>query len=133
MVEHREAIQCQAVGGFCRRTHVRDGSGAICFHAHAGARVARSGGQFEAFHQNINGVLGLRARSGKYANLIRRNGHRNAADGEGGDAGIGARRGVGNGHQHGSQSLRVRNELSDELRRHPFYLQEQHPSQKDLS
>ena len=133
MIENSQAVQCETVRGLRSGTHVANSGRTIGLHADGGAWITRSGGEFEAGHETVDRILGVTRRTKTNANLIGRDGERNARDRERCNACVRSGRGVGNGHQHGSQSLRVRDELSDELRRHPFYLQEQHPSQKDLS
>ena len=133
MIENRQTVQCEAVRGFRSGTHVANGGRTIGLHADGGAWIAGSGGEFEAGHENVDRILGVRRRTKTNANLIGRDGERNARDRERCNACVRSGRGVGNGHEHRSQALRIRNEMYMSVRKHPFYHQEQHPSQKDLS
>ena len=133
MIENRQTVQCEAVRGFRSGTHVANGGRTIGLHADGGAWIAGSGGEFEAGHENVDRILDVTRRTKTNANLIGRDGERNACDRERCNACVRSGRGVGNGHKHRSQALRIRNETYMSVRKHLFYLQEQHPSQKDLS
>lgn len=133
VIENRQTVQCETVGGFCGGTHVADGGRTIGLHADRGAWIAGSGREFEASHENIDRILGVTRRTKPNANLIGRDGEWDARDRERSNACVRSGRGVGNGHEHRSQALRIRSEMYMFVRKHPFYRREQHLSQKDLS